>query len=338
MSVALIQSKLVAHAAGSSSATASGNGYVTNTTAGSLLVLVAWSIGASYTSVAPSINLPTTVGFTWVLAKSNLFSDGAGPNGGRCSIYYVANAGAMASSLSTSVTALKAGTTPSVTVEFACYEFSGVAVSPLDQTAGATTQTSSPVDAGSLVTTGTALIFAASISEDSISDGAGFTAGISAGTVGFGRSQYILNQAAGTIDTAFGANGSDFWGASAVDFLAQVAVPVVSSVAPSSGGSTSGGTACTVSGTHLTGTTQVQFGGSNATAIAISNDSTVFCTSPAHAQGLVDVILTTPGGSSTLVNGFSYNNAPSPSSVSPNKGPLSGGSPLLTITGTNFLA
>jgi hypothetical protein len=138
----------------------------------------------------------------------------------------------MSSSTSTSVNATKAGTSPSVAVEFACYEFSGVtASSPLDQVAGKNSQTGTPVDAGSLATTGTALIFAACIAEDPIATGSGFTTGISSSTVFGGRSQYILNQSSGTIDTAFGANGGDFWGASAADFLAATGVAVTRSQA-----------------------------------------------------------------------------------------------------------
>ena len=225
MAIAKRQSQLVAHGTGTSSATASGDGYASNTLSGSLLVLVAWATGAASIGTAPIIGTPTTSGFTWTLAKSNNFADGSGLNGGTCSIYYIANAGAMSSSTSTSVTATKAGTSPSVKVEFACYEFSGVTTStPLDQNTGQNSQTSSPVDAGSLVTLGTALIFAACIAEDAISTGSGFTAGISSSTVSGGRSQYILNQTSGTIDTAFGANSGDYWGASAVDFLAATGV------------------------------------------------------------------------------------------------------------------
>ena len=230
--IAKRQSQLVSHGTGTSSATASGDGYASNTLSGSLLVLVVWATGSSSTATAPVIGTPTTAGFTWVLAQSNTFADVPGLNGGRCSIYYIANAGAMPSSTSTSVTATKAGTSPSVAVEFACYEFSGVTTSsPLDQTAGKVSQTGTPVDAGSLSTSGTALIFAVCIAEEAIATGSGFTAGISSSSVFGGRSQYILNQTSGTIDTAFGLNGGDYWGASAVDFLAATGVAVTRSQA-----------------------------------------------------------------------------------------------------------
>ena len=232
MAIAKKQSQLVAHGTGTSSATASGNGYASNTAAGALLVLVVWATGASSTATAPIINTPVTSGFTWTLAQSNPFNDGGNLNGGRCSIYYIANAGAMSSSTSTSVTATKSGSSPSSAVEFACYEFSGVTTSsPLDQTVGKSSQTGTPVDAGSLGTLGTALIFAACIAEDAISTGSGFTAGISSSTVFGGRSQYILNQTSGTIDTAFGANSGDLWGASSADFLAATGVAVTTSQA-----------------------------------------------------------------------------------------------------------
>lgn len=73
--------------------------------------------------------------------------------------------------------------------------------------------------------------------------------------------------------------------------------PTVASVSPATG-LAAGGTAVTISGTNLTGATGVTFGGTAATAVVVVNSSTITCTAPAHAAGTVDVVVTTPKGSS----------------------------------------
>lgn len=220
MSITRLQSKQVASGSGSASATASGDAYASNTTPSSLLVLVArsdasWSSGGS---TAPSISTPTTSGFTWTQAATAFYTDATNQNSSRVTIFYIANAGAMSSSLSTSVTATRSGAV-STDVSFTAYEFSGVATSPTDTNATTSSQTSSPITAGSLVTSATALIFAACIAEATVSTGSGFTAGPNT------SEQYILNHSSGTISTAFGNNsGSQEWGACAADFLASGSV------------------------------------------------------------------------------------------------------------------
>ena len=221
------QSKQVASGAGSTSATASGDAYASNTISGNLLVLVArsdatWSSGGS---TDPAIGTPTTSGFTWSAGPSATYSDATNQQASRVSIFYIANAGAMSSATSTSVTATRSGA-ESTDVSFTAYEFSGVATSPTDVNATLSNQTSSPISAGSLSTAATALIFAACEAEATVSTGSGFTAGVNT------SEQYILNQASGSISTAFGANtGADKWGAVAVDFLAATGVAVTTSQA-----------------------------------------------------------------------------------------------------------
>src|SRR5208282_675382 len=211
MAIALVQSKPVASGSGTTSATATGHAYASNTAAGNLLVIIArsdasWSSGAS---AAPIIDLPSSSGFTWVQAATADYSDSTNQQSSRVSIFYIANAGSMASSLNASVTATRANA-DSTDVSFTAYEFSGVNTSsPLDTSVEAFSQTSTPISAGSLVTAGTALILAACIAEaPTVSTGAGFTAGPNT------SEQYILNQVSGTISTAFGGNtGTDKWGA-----------------------------------------------------------------------------------------------------------------------------
>jgi hypothetical protein len=83
------------------------------------------------------------------------------------------------------------------------------------------------------------------------------------------------------------------------------AAPLAQAVAPNSGPA-AGGTAVTVSGSRLTGATGVTFGGVAATGVSVTNDTTVACTTPAHAAGAVDVAVTTPDGTGTKTGGFTY--------------------------------
>ncbi|WP_409286037.1 putative Ig domain-containing protein, partial [Pseudomonas protegens] len=83
------------------------------------------------------------------------------------------------------------------------------------------------------------------------------------------------------------------------------ATPTLTSVAPSSG-STAGATAVTLTGTNFTGATAVTFGGVAATGFTVNNATTITATTPAHAAGAVNVAVTTPGGSATLTNGYTY--------------------------------
>ncbi|MDP1880968.1 MAG: IPT/TIG domain-containing protein [Parachlamydiaceae bacterium] len=75
--------------------------------------------------------------------------------------------------------------------------------------------------------------------------------------------------------------------------------PTVTSLTPNFG-PFYGGTVVTITGSHFTGTTEVNFGGISATSFVVINDNTITAVSPAHVPGLVNVIVTTPMGSSTV--------------------------------------
>jgi len=111
--------------------------------------------------------------------------------------------------------------------------------------------------------------------------------------------------------------------------------PTLSAVSPSSG-TTSGGTAVTLTGTNLTGCSAVSFGGTAATGIVVDSSTQVRCTSPAKSAGEYSVIATTSNGVSNGVN-FTFS-APVPtlSQISPTTGPTVGGTPC-TLTGTGLM-
>ena len=79
----------------------------------------------------------------------------------------------------------------------------------------------------------------------------------------------------------------------------------LTNVSPSSG-SASGGTGVTLTGSGLTGATGVTFGGIAATSVNVVNSTTVTAVTPADATGTVDVVITTPSGSATDTNSFTY--------------------------------
>ncbi len=114
-----------------------------------------------------------------------------------------------------------------------------------------------------------------------------------------------------------------------------VPAPTVTAVAPNSG-STAGGTSVTISGTNLTGATAVTFGGTAAASFSVVNATTITATTPAHAAGAVNIVVTTPGGSGTGSNLYNYTApAPTVTAVAPNSGSTAGGTSV-TITGTNL--
>src|SRR5207253_6035409 len=90
----------------------------------------------------------------------------------------------------------------------------------------------------------------------------------------------------------------------------------------------------------LTGATVVKFGAAAATGVTVDSDTQIRATSPAGA-GVVDIRVTTPGGTSaaTSAGQFTYAGPPPPiptvSGINPTGGSTAGGS-VVTITGTGL--
>lgn len=88
-----------------------------------------------------------------------------------------------------------------------------------------------------------------------------------------------------------------------------LAAPEVSTVVRSGGaadGAVAGGTIVTISGDNLIDVTGVTFGGTAGTALTIIDDQTIKVTTPAHAAGAVNVVVTDPDGAATKTNGYTY--------------------------------
>lgn len=112
------------------------------------------------------------------------------------------------------------------------------------------------------------------------------------------------------------------------------AAPTFSYISPTSGPA-AGGTAVTLTGSHLTNATGVSFGGVPGTSVTVVSGSQVTAVAPAHAVGAVDVAVSTPAGMVKLAGGFTYIAAPAISSVNPASGSPAGGTSV-TLTGSNF--
>jgi hypothetical protein len=117
------------------------------------------------------------------------------------------------------------------------------------------------------------------------------------------------------------------------EILAQ---PAVTAVTPAAG-PLGGGNTVTITGVHLTGATAVTFGSVAATGFTVAGDTQITATVPAGSSGTVDVLVTTPNGTSLAAptDKYAYTSGPSVSGVSPSVGPTTGGNSV-TINGANF--
>ncbi len=142
-------------------------------------------------------------------------------------------------------------------------------------------------------------------------------------------------EAAGTVDvqvtSAFGTSSKV-----ASDQFTYTNGPSVSSVSPASG-PVGGGTTVTIEGSGFGGATAVSFGATAATSFNVVSDTEIAATAPAEAAGTVDVVVTTPYGTSakSAADDFSYVAAPAVASVTPSSGSTAGGT-TITIVGSGF--
>ena len=124
---------------------------------------------------------------------------------------------------------------------------------------------------------------------------------------------------------------------SADKYTYKVSAPRVTGLSPSAG-STSGGSAVTITGSGFTGATSVSFGTTAAASLSVSSDTTIQVTAPAGA-GTVDVTVTTSAGTSatSAADRYNYYTPAAVSGLSPTSGPAAGGTKV-TITGSVLYA
>ena len=110
----------------------------------------------------------------------------------------------------------------------------------------------------------------------------------------------------------------------------------LSSISPSAGNPT-GGTSVTLTGSGFQSSMAIMIGGAPCT-ITSSSASSATCTTAGHSIGTVDVfVIRSDGDNDTLTNGYTYQNAPTLTSVTPNLG-TNTGSTGIALTGTGFLS
>jgi Autotransporter beta-domain/IPT/TIG domain len=141
--------------------------------------------------------------------------------------------------------------------------------------------------------------------------------------------------AAGAVDVVVTTPNGTGTGSGLFTYVAPAA-PSVTAIAPATG-ATAGGTAVTITGTSFIGATSITIGGV-AAPFAVVNATTITATTGPHAAGVVDVVVTTPGGTGTGAGLFTYvapPAAPVVASVSPASGSTEGGVQI-SIAGANF--
>ena len=124
---------------------------------------------------------------------------------------------------------------------------------------------------------------------------------------------------------------------SSADHFSYEALPSVTGISPAAG-TTNGGDVVTITGTgFVVGSTTVAFGAGAGTSVSCTSTTSCSATSPAGSAGVVDLTVTTAGGTSTISSAdhFTYDATPSVTAVSPAAGPIAGGT-VVTVSGTGF--
>ncbi len=116
-------------------------------------------------------------------------------------------------------------------------------------------------------------------------------------------------------------------------------LPGITSIVPPKG-PTVGGTLVTLTGSNFTGATSVTFGRVLGTNVSVNSGGTeLTVNAPAGTAGAVDVVVSTPGGSSPVnppATTYTYVAVPTVTGINPSSGPM-GDQHLVKITGTGFL-
>jgi LPXTG-site transpeptidase (sortase) family protein len=133
----------------------------------------------------------------------------------------------------------------------------------------------------------------------------------------------------------YGFNETDLDSATNLGVSDSTTPPTVTDISPANG-PTAGGTLVTINGTNLTGGA-FTFGGTAAICTVNAAGTVATCATPAHIAGLVDVVVvTTPGGTASLVGSYTFSD-PSPAvSVSDTSVPATGSVAAVAVPSTGF--
>jgi hypothetical protein len=142
-------------------------------------------------------------------------------------------------------------------------------------------------------------------------------------------------ESAGTVDVTV-TNPGGTSSTSPSDIYTYIPAPAITNVNPNYG-SISGGNSVVITGGNFTGATDVSFG-VNPASFSVDSDTQITATAPAGAQGTIDIRITTPDGTSSVVpaDEYIYNTTPTVATLSQTSGSASGGNTIV-LTGTDFL-
>jgi alpha-tubulin suppressor-like RCC1 family protein len=121
----------------------------------------------------------------------------------------------------------------------------------------------------------------------------------------------------------------------AADRFSYLQRPTLSKLSPKTGPA-SGGTAVTLTGTELTGATEVHFGEVATTQMTVNSPTSITAIAPANVSGTLNVTVTTRGGISLATSKARFKYTPAIESITPDNGPLAGGGNV-TIEGFGFV-
>jgi hypothetical protein len=271
--------------------------YPSAQTAGNLnIVVVGWN------DATASVNSITD-------SKGNTYLPAIGPTAGTKltqSIYYAKNIAAGTNTVS--VTFNVAASYPDVRV----LEYSGADKgNPLDVTSAAAGTSLTSNSGPASITSLNELIFGAGTTFNAYTPGSGFTQRV---LTNFGDIVEDATVASmGTYSVTAPLHFSAPWVTQMATFRSQGASTptfTVNGISPNSG-TASGGTSVMVTGTGFLPGATVTFGGTKGTNIAVPNGSTINVTTPSHAAGTVNVVVTNGiAQSGTLTNAYTYTAAP----------------------------
>lgn len=101
-------------------------------------------------------------------------------------------------------------------------------------------------------------------------------------------------------------------------------------------GPATGGTVVTITGTGFQSGAGVKFGSLQSSAVSVTSSTQISAMTPAESSGTVGITVSDPNGqSASLPSSFTFTSGPSVTSVSPNSGPVTGGT-TVTILGSGF--
>jgi hypothetical protein len=91
----------------------------------------------------------------------------------------------------------------------------------------------------------------------------------------------------------------------------------------------------TIAGSNLSGATSVTFGGVAGSNVTVVSDTKLTVTVPAHVAAAVNVLVTSPKGTSMMFAGgrYTYDSIPTVASISPTSGPAG---TVVIVNGTGF--